>query len=309
MKRDRSRRIAEQVRGGIEPRFDAADITVSEREIDAFRSALGLLSRSDAAPLLFLPATLFDRLSRPWQHVVDAAGAIQGYVQVGLRASVTRSVLPGATLRVVPRISALRQHGGLARVDLMLSVRDVAAHAAVGEYELSAVLRIADGVRLRETIPPCSPGAGTGLVPASGRPLTPMTHRALGVPALLQYAKITNDWNPVHFDDASAADARLGRAAVPGMAILSVVIDDIEGQLSNASRTNTTSLNARFVRPTHTGDSLRTTGRGRADTRAYRFVTATSDGTEIVRGTLTLEDALIGSAIGDGGRKMGFGEA
>ena len=97
-----------------------------------------------------------------------------------------------------------------------------------------------------------------GPVEGSGRPIT-ITQERIG-----RYAEITEDWNPLHVDEAFARTTAFGGVIAHGMLSLNLaweLLREIHGDEGLAD----VELTVRFKKPVRPGDTVRARVRREAD--------------------------------------------
>jgi len=97
-----------------------------------------------------------------------------------------------------------------------------------------------------------------GPVEGSGRPIT-ITQERIG-----RYAEITEDWNPLHVDEAFARTTAFGGVIAHGMLSLNLaweLLREIHGDDGIAD----IELTVRFKKPVRPGDTVRARARREAD--------------------------------------------
>ena len=97
-----------------------------------------------------------------------------------------------------------------------------------------------------------------GPVEGSGRPIT-ITQERIG-----RYAEITEDWNPLHVDEAFARTTAFGGVIAHGMLSLNLaweLLREIHGDEGIAD----VELTVRFKKPVRPGDMVRARARREAD--------------------------------------------
>ena len=97
-----------------------------------------------------------------------------------------------------------------------------------------------------------------GPVEGSGRPIT-ITQERIG-----RYAEITEDWNPLHVDEAFARTTAFGGVIAHGMLSLNLaweLLREIHGDEGIAD----VELTVRFKKPVRPGDTVRARARLEAD--------------------------------------------
>ena len=97
-----------------------------------------------------------------------------------------------------------------------------------------------------------------GPVEGSGRPIT-ITQERIG-----RYAEITEDWNPLHVDEAFARTTAFGGVIAHGMLSLNLaweLLREIHGDEGLAD----VELTVRFKKPVRQGDTVRARARREAD--------------------------------------------
>jgi len=127
--------------------------------------------------------------------------------------------------------------------------------------------------------PPSAPllGAETGdLVPVA---------LVVDMPAILAYAEITGDFNPLHVDPAFAATTAMGQPIAHGTLSMNLIWQSIAATVGN-DRAGRSTIDIRFARPVFVGDRVEAGGRA-VDGQAERYDVwvRRQDGTNVIEGT------------------------
>jgi len=99
--------------------------------------------------------------------------------------------------------------------------------------------------------------------------------------AILAYAAITDDFNPLHVDEAFAAGTEFGRPIAHGMLSLNLVWQSLRRAFGGAMPI---SLEVRFVRPVLQGMRVTAGGRRRAE-GGWEVWVRDAEGRDVIRGT------------------------
>ncbi len=161
---------------------------------------------TEAAPPGFAAALLFavapDLLSDP---------RVEGAVVHGEQTFTWHAPLVvESELSVSGTVDRVRARGGVSFVTFLLLARDEAAPVVEGR---STFLVGGPGPGLDEVAPP--PASERG--PTASVDSTLPTPRSASRADLVRYAAATRDWNPIHWDHASAVAAGLGGVVVHGL--------------------------------------------------------------------------------------------
>lgn len=103
--------------------------------------------------------------------------------------------------------------------------------------------------------------------------------------AILAYAEITGDFNPLHVDPAFAATTPMGRPIAHGTLSMNLIWQSIAATVGG-ERAGRSEIDIRFARPVFVGDRIEAGGRavegaaGRYDVWVRR-----DDGTHVIEGT------------------------
>ncbi len=100
------------------------------------------------------------------------------------------------------------------------------------------------------------------------------------------HAELVQDFNPLHLDEAFAAQTPFGGAIVHGSMMMNLLVDTLERAGGDAFANGT--LKLRFAAPARVGETL-TAGGQPSDNApgAYDVWVTRGDGTQVVTGTLT----------------------
>ncbi|WP_424138795.1 MaoC family dehydratase [Roseomonas chloroacetimidivorans] len=99
--------------------------------------------------------------------------------------------------------------------------------------------------------------------------------------AVLAYAAITDDFNPVHVDEAFAAATPFGRPIAHGMLSLNLIWQSLRQALGSEVAV---SLDIRFVRPVLTGTRVTAGGAARSDGPGYEVWVRDESGEAVITG-------------------------
>jgi len=108
----------------------------------------------------------------------------------------------------------------------------------------------------------------------------PEVSRMVDRAAILAYAAITDDFNPLHVDEAFAAGTPFGRPIAHGMLSLNLVWQSLRRAFGQAMPI---ALEVRFVRPVLQDTQVIAAGRRRED-GAYDVWVRTAAGEEVITG-------------------------
>ena len=106
--------------------------------------------------------------------------------------------------------------------------------------------------------------------------------------AIMAYADLTGDYNPIHVDETFAASTAMGGVIAHGTLSLNLVWQALARTLGPAAAEGA-SLDVRFVRPVRQGTVVEAGGRrDPASPRRYDVWVRAVDGDVVIQGTLTL---------------------
>lgn len=119
-------------------------------------------------------------------------------------------------------------------------------------------------------------------------PLPALTPIALRVdqPAILGYAAVTDDYNPIHVDPDFAAATEMGGTIAHGTLSLNLIWQALEHTLGSDAVFNL-DLVVRFRRPVRAGDQIEAGGHLADDGRSYIVWVRNQDNDEVISGTAT----------------------
>ncbi|MFH5926339.1 MaoC family dehydratase [Roseomonas xinghualingensis] len=99
--------------------------------------------------------------------------------------------------------------------------------------------------------------------------------------AVLAYAAITDDFNPVHVDEAFAATTAFGRPIAHGMLSLNLIWQSLRQALGSGVPV---SMDIRFVRPVLMGMRVTSGGAARSDGPGYEVWVRDETGEAVITG-------------------------
>lgn len=102
--------------------------------------------------------------------------------------------------------------------------------------------------------------------------------------AILRYAALTNDFNPLHVDPAFAATTEMGGVIAHGTLSLGLIWQSLVATLG-ANAVLDLDLRIKFVRPVRVGDRVEASGERVAAGEGYTVRVRKQDGTDIIVGT------------------------
>jgi acyl dehydratase len=109
----------------------------------------------------------------------------------------------------------------------------------------------------------------------------PEVSRLVDRAAILAYAAITDDFNPLHVDEAFAAGTPYGRPIAHGMLSLNLVWQSLRRAFGNAMPI---ALEVRFVRPVLQDTRVTAGGCRRAEGDSYEVWVRDPEGQDVIRG-------------------------
>lgn len=123
----------------------------------------------------------------------------------------------------------------------------------------------------------------------SEAPLDTLTPVALQVDrqAILAYARITGDFNPIHVDPEFAAKTPLGGVIAHGTLSLNLIWQSLAATFGGAALRGA-ALDVRFTKPVREGDRVEAGGRRSAAAPGrYDVWVRNQDGMDVIEGTAT----------------------
>jgi 3-hydroxybutyryl-CoA dehydratase len=106
--------------------------------------------------------------------------------------------------------------------------------------------------------------------------------------AILRYAEITDDFNPIHVDPDFAATTPMRGIIAHGMLSLNLVWQALKATYGVAA-VEAAKLEVRFVRPVRENDIVTASGRlSTGSDGTYEVAVTNQDGAPVITGTLTL---------------------
>jgi acyl dehydratase len=107
--------------------------------------------------------------------------------------------------------------------------------------------------------------------------------------AILAYAEITGDFNPVHVDEAFAAGTAMGGIIAHGTLSLNLIWQSLAASFGTDAL-NGTALDIRFARPVRIGDTVQAGGQhSETEARLYDVWVRNQDGVNVIEGTARLK--------------------
>jgi 3-hydroxybutyryl-CoA dehydratase len=107
--------------------------------------------------------------------------------------------------------------------------------------------------------------------------------------AILRYADITGDFNPIHVDPDFAAKTPMGGPIAHGTLSLNLVWQSIAATLGSAALSGAT-LDIRFSRPVREGDTVEAGGKARADAPGtFDVWVRNPKGESVIEGSVTMK--------------------
>lgn len=120
------------------------------------------------------------------------------------------------------------------------------------------------------------------------RPELVTSSKTIDRTAILRYAEITDDFNPIHVDPDFAATTPMRGIIAHGMLSLNLVFQALKATYG-AVAVEGAQLEVRFVRPVRENDIVTASGRLRAGSDGtYEVAVTNQDGAPVITGTLTL---------------------
>jgi 3-hydroxybutyryl-CoA dehydratase len=107
--------------------------------------------------------------------------------------------------------------------------------------------------------------------------------------AILAYAEITGDFNPVHVDEAFAAGTAMGGIIAHGTLSLNLIWQSLAASFG-AKALEGAALDIRFAKPVRIGDTVQAGGqRSDAEPRLYEVWVRNQDGIKVIEGSVRLK--------------------
>jgi 3-hydroxybutyryl-CoA dehydratase len=103
--------------------------------------------------------------------------------------------------------------------------------------------------------------------------------------AILAYARLTHDFNPIHVDEKFAATTPFGKPIAHGMLSLNLIWQSLRAALGMRLPI---SLEIRFLRPVFRDSTITAGGTRRADGAGYHVWVRDEAGTEVMAGVASL---------------------
>lgn len=101
--------------------------------------------------------------------------------------------------------------------------------------------------------------------------------------AILRYARITGDYNPIHVDPVFARSTEMGGVIAHGTMSLNLVWQALERTLGQGAL-GAIRLDVRFRRPVRPGDRVEAGGTAEAEGGSYRVWVRNQRGEEVIEG-------------------------
>ncbi len=124
--------------------------------------------------------------------------------------------------------------------------------------------------------------------PATGRPgceALPPTSLTVDRNAILAYAAVTDDYNPLHVDEAFAAQTPFGQPIAHGMLSVNLIWQSLRKAVAKVLPME---LDIRFVRPVLQGMRVTAGGAARAGDGVYDVWVRDDEGRDLILGTATV---------------------
>lgn len=120
------------------------------------------------------------------------------------------------------------------------------------------------------------------------------------MPAILAYAEITDDFNPLHVDPEFAATTPMGGVIAHGTMSLNLVWQAL-AQTFGASAACTSTVDVRFARPVRVGDTVEAGGvESASHPGSFEVWVRNQDGIAVIEGTATVPLATPSDSPGSG---------
>jgi 3-hydroxybutyryl-CoA dehydratase len=111
------------------------------------------------------------------------------------------------------------------------------------------------------------------------------------MPAILAYAEITGDFNPLHVDPAFAATTAMGQPIAHGTLSMNLIWQSLAATVGN-DRAARSSIDIRFARPVFAGDRVEAGGHvNDDDPERYTVWVRRQDGTNVIEGSAHIPPA------------------
>lgn len=108
---------------------------------------------------------------------------------------------------------------------------------------------------------------------------------------IMRYAEITDDFNPIHVDEAFAATTAMGGIIAHGMLSLNLIWQSLGDTLGLAAKENV-ELSVRFTRPVRINDTVSAGGSLESlEGRIYQVWVRNQSGETVIAGTASLMSA------------------
>ena len=104
--------------------------------------------------------------------------------------------------------------------------------------------------------------------------------------AILRYAAVSGDFNPIHIDPEFASKTEMGGVIAHGTLSLNLIWQALEQTLGREGL-DTVDLDVRFRRPVRVGDRIEAGGALDENGERYRVWARNQDGVNIIEGTAT----------------------
>ena len=104
--------------------------------------------------------------------------------------------------------------------------------------------------------------------------------------AILRYAAVSGDYNPIHIDPEFASKTEMGGVIAHGTLSLNLIWQALEQTLGREGL-DTVDLDVRFRRPVRVGDRIEAGGALDENGERYRVWARNQDGVNIIEGTAT----------------------
>jgi len=118
------------------------------------------------------------------------------------------------------------------------------------------------------------------------------------MPAILAYAEITGDFNPLHVDPAFAATTPMGGVIAHGTLSLNLLWQAI-GQTFGADAAASSTVDVRFARPVRVGDTVEAGGtQSPSQPGSFEVWVRNQDGVAVIEGTASVPLVRDSDALG-----------
>lgn len=110
---------------------------------------------------------------------------------------------------------------------------------------------------------------------------------AVDMPAILAYAEITADFNPIHVDPEFAATTPMGGVIAHGTMSSNLILQSVAASFGRRVAQRC-AMDIRFARPVRVGDVLEAGGIATDRPGVYEVRVRNQDGVAVIEGTVTV---------------------